>query len=186
GIQLGTSRPVFIPNTGIGFEASWNEYLLGKDRHYEDAGLHHKSLHILYRTTNGFQVKAGMQHFAHHGGTVTSGTLNPLTQDYWDGVTFKHPSQHHLSSYEVYISKSFTDFRLEFLYNHIAADLSGRRLSNTPDGRYGIFYESHQKDRLVNSVIYELYTTHHQSHTSTFGPDNYFNHFTYTTGWAYE
>src|SRR5690606_20161273 len=39
---------------------------------------------------------------------------------------------------------------------------------------------------LINSVIYELYTTHHQSHTSFFGPDNYFNHFTYSTGWAYQ
>src|SRR5690606_13835894 len=110
GIQIGTSRPLFIPNTGIGFEASWNEYLLGKDRRYEDAGLHHKSLHLLYRTLNGFQVKAGVQHFAHYGGSVTSGTLNPLTQDYWDAVTLKHPSQHHLSSYEVYLSQSFTDF----------------------------------------------------------------------------
>src|SRR5690606_15452004 len=117
----------------------------------------------------GFQIKAGVQHFAHYGGSVTSGTLNPLTQNYWDAVTLKHPSQHHLSSYEVYLSQSFTDFRLEFLYNHIAADLSGRRLSNTPDGRYGIFYESHQKDRLVNSVIYEFYYTKDQSYKSTWG-----------------
>lgn len=186
GIQVGTSRPLFIPNTGIGFEASWNEYLLGKDRFYEDAGLHHKSFHLLYRNQEGFQVKTGFQHFAHYGGTPETGEINPLTQNYWDAVTLIHPSQHHLSSYEIYISQRFADFRLELLYNHIAADRSGRLLSNTPDGRYGIFYESHQKNRLVNSIIYELYYTQNQSYKSTWGADNYFNHFSYTTGWAYE
>lgn len=186
GIQLGTSRPVFISKTGLGFEASWNEYFLEEEGHYKNARLHHKSFHLLYRTQTGFQVKGGFQHFAHWGGHLEGGNYSPLTQNYRDAVTLKHPSQFHLSSFEIYLSKTFTNFRLELLYNHIATDRSGRRLSNTPDGRYGIFYESNEKNKLVNSIIYELYYTKHQSHTSFFGADDYFNHFVYKTGWAYE
>lgn len=189
GVQLQTNGPVFLAGeTGIGFEASWNEYLLGKDRHLEDARLHRKSFHLVYRTNTNFQIKAGFQHFAHWGGS------NPDTEverpkefkDYLEAVAFKNPSQNHLSSYEIYVSKDFRSFRLELLYNHIAVDPSGRHLGNTPDGRYGIFYESLEQDRIINAIMYEFYYTNHQSYDRSGYVDDYFNHWVYSTGWAYK
>lgn len=188
GVQLGTNGIVYFEedNLGFGAEASWEEYRLGEDRYMENARLHHKSLYLAYQSEGGFQVKAGAQHFAHYGGTDPQGREWQFTQNYWDAVTMEHPSQHHLSSYELYLGQDFNDFRLEFLYNHIAVDRSGRLLSNTPDGRYGIYYETHDRRKFINSMIYELYTTHNQSQTSTWGGDDYFNHFRYKSGWAYE
>lgn len=186
GIQVSTNGPIYLNNGRLGFEASWNEYLLGDDRYYENPGLHHKSIHLLYRTENNFRIKVGLQHFAHYGGETTEGKEPPFT-NYWDAVTFKHPTQNHLSSYELYLNKEFRTFDLELLYNHIAMDLTGRRLGNTPDGRYGIFYENHDPDKIISSIMYEFYYTQHQSHTSSSGfVDNYFNHTQYRTGWAFK
>ena len=188
GLQIGTNEPVFLKGErGLGFEASWSEFLLGEDRYLEDAQLHRKSFHLLYRTNTDLQVRIGMQHFAHYGGATADGTVPNNTQSYWKAVSFDHPSQHHLSSYEINISQDFLDYRLEFLYNHIAVDRSGRVLNNLPDGRYGIFYERRDKDRWINSVIYELYYTHDQDYTSETWPgDDYFNHHVYRSGWAYQ
>ena len=190
GLQVGTNGPIFVAGeNGVGFEASYNEYLLGKDRHLEDTRLHHKSFHLLYRTNNNFQIRLGFQHFAHWGGSnPDTGEERPKEfRDYLEAVTLRAPSQNHLSSYEINLSKIFETFRLELLYNHIATDLTGRRLGNTPDGRYGIFYENLDQDRLINAVIYEYYYTQHQSHTSSSGiPDDYFNHWVYESGWAYK
>lgn len=189
GIQLQTNGPVFMAGeTGVGFEASWNEYLFGKDRILEDARLHHKSFHLLYRTNTNIDIKAGFQHFAHWGGTNSAtGEKRPKEfRDYLEAVTLENPSQHHLSSYEIYLSRDFSNFRLELLYNHIATDLSGRRLGNTPDGRYGIFYESHQEDQIINAIIYEFYYTKHQSYDRSGWIDDYFNHHVYASGWAYK
>lgn len=190
GIQLSTNGPIFLfGETGIGFEASWNEYLLGKDRYLEDARLHHKNFHLLYRTADGLQIRAGFRHFGHWGG------LNPDTGEerpknfgaYLDAVTLRYPSQNHLSSYEINISRTFDQFRLELLYNHISTDLTGRRFGNAPDGRYGLFYEAHEQDRLINAMIYEFYYTHNQSYTSSSGTtDDYFNHWVYESGWTYK
>ena len=187
GIQLSTTKPVFLSGSkGLGFEASWHEFLLGKDRHMEDARLHHKSFHLLYRTKNDFQVKVGFLHFAHWRGTNPEGEEPELTRNYLDAVLLKHPSQNHLSSYEINLSKKFNDFRIELLYNHIATDQSGRRFGNTPDGRYGIFYETLDEDRLINTFIYEFFYTQHQSYDRSGFVDNYFNHFVYKSGWAYK
>ena len=61
GLQLGTLKPIFFSgNHGIGFEASWEEYLMGKDRIVDNARLHHKSFHLVFRTENGLQFKAGL------------------------------------------------------------------------------------------------------------------------------
>ncbi len=187
GIQLSTAEPVFITgNRGLGFEASWNEFLLGKDRYMEDARLHHKSFHLLYRTNNNFQIKAGFMHFSFWNGSTREEQQPNFRQTYLDAVLLKNPAQNHLSSYEIYLSKEFRDFRLELLYNHIATDPSGRHLANTPDGRYGIFYETTNQDRLLNALIYEYYYTQHQSYDRSGWVDNYFNHSPYASGWSYK
>lgn len=187
GIKLGTNGPVFLNgNTGPGIELEWEEYFLGEDRYMEGARLHHKSAYFLFRTMNELEIKIGGRHFANYGGTNPEGQKPELTRSYLDAITLKHPSQHHITSYEIYLSKIFRDFRLEFLYNHMAVDQSGRRLKNIPDGRYGLFFETLDKDRFIHSLMYEFYHTKNQSKSSSGYIDNYFNHFQYRSGWAYQ
>jgi hypothetical protein len=187
GLQLNTNGIIFpfSYQKGLGFEASWEEYIMENERYMQEARLHHKGFRLVYRFAEDSQVKLGFQHFAQWGGTNPEGNQPVLTRKYSDAISIKHPSQHHLTSYEVNIARNFRDFKLELIYNHIATDQSGRRFGNTPDGRYGIFYKTHDPDQIINSAIYEFYYTQHQSYDRGGWVDNYFNHFIYRSGWSY-
>ena len=200
GIQLGTSRPIFLSgNQGFGFEGSWNEYLMGNNRVTEGARLHHKNFRFVFRA-GGWQVKAGLQHFVQWAGISPRYGQQPKSfQDYLTilvsaegGADAAIGDQlnalgNTLGGYEFYLNKEFENFRLEFFYNHLFEDGTGTRMVNKPDGRYGLFYENEDKDRLVNSIIYELTYTNNQSYT-TLGNhkyDEYFNNGVYRSGWTY-
>ena len=207
GLQIETSRPITLFRLGdfnegnIGFEASLNEYFLEKDRHVSNARVHHKSLHLVYNNGEGFKIKSGIQHFAQWGGTSPEhgkqpegiadylrifagrdGGDNAVSGDQWNVLG------NHLGSYELYITKDFRKMEVQLIYNHIFEDGSGSRYDNFPDGRYGIFIDLKEKDRLIESVLYELFYTKNQGQYST-GPhknDAYFNHYqTYHSGWTY-
>ncbi len=202
GIQIGTNGPLFLAgDQGFGIEGSWNEYLLEKDRFVSNANLHHKNLLLVYRFENSLQIKAGLQHFVQWGGVSPVFGQQPITfKDYLKVVTGRGGSEtapegdqqnalgNHLGGYEIFIGKEFSEFRVELLYNHLFEDGSGRRLGNTPDGRYGIYMEMKDRNRIINSFIYEFYYTEHQSHTTTGvdGADNYFNNTIYRSGWTFE
>jgi len=54
-----------------------------------------------------------------------------------------------------------------------------------PDGRYGIFYSTVDKDKIVNSVIYEFTYTRNQGTKNGLQAENYFNNGIYRSGWTY-
>lgn len=199
GLQLKTTRPVFLFKN-FGFEATWEEYIMDDERFVDNARLHHKSFHFVYSTADrDFQFKAGIQHFAQWGGDSPTRGSQESFEDYLRIFTGRGGGQsasigdqqnalgNHIGGYELYLSKSFTTFKLDLIYNHLFEDGSGSRLVNTPDGRYGIFISSNKSNKLLNILMYEFFTTHHQSHTST-GPhktDDYFNNTGYRSGWTY-
>ncbi len=94
----------------------------------------------------------------------------------------------HLGGYEVQLNTSFSHFKISLVYNTIFEDLSGIKLRNTPDGRYGIYMEDRETEKWVQAFMYEYYFTRHQSKTypTTDGKDNYFNNQVYQSGWTYE
>lgn len=202
GIQIGTNGPLFLNGaTGFGIEGSWNEYIMEKERYVSNAKLHHKNLLLVYRFRNSLQIKGGLQHFVQWGGVdPLSGRQPEKINDYIRIISGQGGDKsatggeqlnalgNHLAGYEIYVSRDFKNFNMEIFYNHLFEDGSGRRLGNTPDGRYGLFLEMKEKDRFINSVMYEFFYTHHQSHTTTgpHGPDNYFNNYRYISGWTYE
>ena len=203
GFEFGTTEPLFLfseEEEGFGVEASWGEYLLGNDRYVEGARLHHKNLRLVYRR-GSWQVKAGLQHFAQWAGISPRVGQQPKSlDDYLRVITWQKGGAdategdqllalgNHLGGWEFFVNKEFRTFDVEFFYNHIFEDGSGRMLRNTPDGRYGIFVEAEEKDRLINSVLYEFIYTEHQSHSfpSIHRYDNYFNSGVYRSGWTYE
>ena len=200
GIQFRTREPIMLfPDAGIGFEASLEEYLLEEDRHVSYARVHHKSFHLVFEPEEDWRIRAGIQHFAQWGGnSESSGSQPEGLKDYLRIFSGRGGGEealqgdqenalgNHLGSWELYVNKDFQDFRLEFIYNNIFEDGSGSRFANFPDGRYGIFYETEDNDRLVNSLIYEFYYTRDQSqNVNRWGADNYLSHGTYSA-WTYE
>ncbi len=187
GVEISTNGLIFPfkYEQGLGFDAGWGEYLMEEERFMQEARLHHKRFSLAYRTAGNFQVEIGYRHYAQWGGNAREGTTRELSQSYSDAISLKHNSQHHLTSYKVRLSQEFRSFALELLYDHIATDESGRHFANTPDGRYGIFFHTREKDRIINSAIYELYYTQNQSYESSGFIDNYFNHHVYRSGWTY-
>ena len=201
GIQLGTVAPLyFFRSRQFGVEAAWNEYFPGKDGFVEDSRIHHKRIHLVFQKQD-WQLKLGVQHFAQWGGT--SPRVGPQPSDaenYLKVLTGKEGSvihsetgklttiANHVGTYELLLEKDFWNFSIQFFYNHLFEDVSGKRLQNFPDGRYGLFYENRNKDQFISSAIYELYYTHHQSYTASgfHKYDNYFNNGTYQSGWTYE
>lgn len=203
GVQLETIRIIYLNNKkSFGFEASLAEYMLEEDRHVSRARVHHKSLHFIYRPDDSWRIRAGIQHFAQWGGnSVTTGPQPDGFTDYLRVFTGRGGGENavegdrqnvlgnHLGSYELYVTKQLQDLEIELIYNHIFEDGTGSRFANFPDGRYGIFFNFQEKEKLVNSLIYEFYYTKNQS-TNTTAPhknDAYFNNYlTYRSGWTYE
>jgi len=200
GIQFRTNRPVMVfPEAGIGFEASLEEYVMEKNRHVSHARVHHKRFHLVYQPDEEWRIRAGIQHFAQWGGVSQTTGQQPVGfTDYLKVFTGIAGGENavdgdqvnvlgnHLGSYELYIKKSFPDWSLEFIYNHIFEDGSGGRYANFPDGRYGLFFDFENEKSLVNSFIYEIYYTKNQSVYSPQKNDAYFNNYlTYRSGWTY-
>jgi len=201
GISLSLKNPVSISKkAGLSIDATLEEFITDDDRYVENTRIHHKSFHVIFDKINNFKVKAGLQHFVQWGGTSPDfGELPSSFGDYVDVFTGNEGEDtvggqeanalgNHLGSYEVYLTTSVNDYKVEILYNHLFEDGSGRVLRNTPDGRYGIFVKSPDSDNLVNSVMYEFYYTRDQSDDdiTTDGNDNYFNNNLYRSGWTYE
>jgi len=202
GLQFRTRKPIMLfPDAGLGFEASLSEYLLEQDRHVSYARVHHKSLHLVYQPNEDWLIRAGIQHFAQWGGnSETRGPQPEGIKDYLRIFTGRGGGEealqgdqenalgNHLGSWELYVERDFRDYKLGFIYNNIFEDGSGSRFANFPDGRYGIYFDNKEKDRLVNAVIYEFFYTRNQSdNVNRWGADNYMGHaMTYNSGWTYE
>ena len=198
GVCLSISSPTYIfPEDGIGFEASWGEYLMGQDRAVSYARVHQKSFYLVYRPTEVFQIKAGLKHTALWGGATSNLggreenfnyylnviTAGSLGRDRSGEEDQGNALRKNMGSYELYISKTFRKFKAELIYNHIFENGSGSKFDNAPDGRYGIYLESKDPDRIVSSFIYEFYYTKQRSQSPEF--DNYFNGGVYGSGWTH-
>jgi hypothetical protein len=192
---------MLFPDADLGFEVSLSEYLLEQNRQVRYARVHHKSLHLVYNPNEDWHIRGGIQHFAQWGGySQRDGQQPEGLKDYLRIFTGRGGGEeahqgdqenalgNHLGSWELYVDKYFPDFRLGFIYNNIFEDGSGSRLANFPDGRYGIYFENKEKDKLVNAVIYEFFYTRNQSNNvNRWGADNYLGHtMTYNSGWTYE
>lgn len=200
GLRIATTNPIWITNNKkFGFEGSWEEYYLGENRYVDHTLLHHKRLLLVFEPNNKWLIKAGVQHSAQWGGiSPVQGGQPTSVKDYLRIITARNGADdasiydqqnslgNHLGSYELYVTRKFNYFSLQFLYNSIFEDGSGSRLENFPDGRYGLYFKFKEEDKLVNSIIYEYINLRNQSHLSKFGADNYFNNGpVYKSGYTY-
>ena len=207
GIRLYMREPFFITgNHGIGFKLKWEEYLMDDDRYVQNARLHHKSAHLVYRNDRNLEISLGLQQFVQWAGTAPEfGKLPNTFDDYirvFSGMAGNddvggqevNALGNQLGSYELNVKSKINDIDFHFLYNHIFEDASGLKLGNFPDGRYGIYFEDNRdtfwgKDWL-KAFMYEFYFTKNQSRSrkssEVDGADNYFNNNLYRSGWTYQ
>lgn len=200
GIEVGTVDPIYISGN-VGFEASWAEYVLEKERHVPYARVHHKSLHLVFEPAETWKIRAGIQHFAQWGGDSPNRGEQPSGfTDYLRITSGRQGGQealqgdvanslgNHLGSWELEIKKKFGYSSFAFFFNNLFEDGSGSRFANFPDGRYSVYFEKEDEFQLINAAIYEFYYTKHQSHDiNRWGADNYLNHLmTYNSGWTYK
>lgn len=204
GVSLATNRTIFFSSqSAFGFEAHWSDYFMGEDRFVKNARLHHKSFKLVYRPNPGFEIKAGIRHFAQWAGeSPESGQQPDGFSDYIKVIAGREGGENavggdqinvlgnHLGTYELEIRKRLSpEMQLNFIYNHMFEDGTGSRFANFPDGRYGVFLDFDDDRRLINGILYEFYYTRNQSINSS-APhknDNYLNNFlTYHTGFTYE
>ena len=194
GLEFGTNGPLFFAgDQGIGFEGSWNGYLLEEERHVAKANIHRVNALLVYRTSNNFQIKAGIDHFALWGGTSeTAGLLPGGASQYLKVITGQKGEGgsilgNHLGSYELFLQKELPNLYLEFFYNYIYEDDNRMGFSNFPDGRYGLYLRFKDNRFFVNSMLYELTYTRNQSHKPQKGySQNYLNNGIYRSGWTYK
>lgn len=200
GIQINTKRPIyFSENKILGFEATWNEYLMGRQESVRNARVHHKSLRLLFNATKGWNFKVGIQHVAQWGGVSKfHGEQSTKFKDYLRVISGRSGGEgaledekanvlgNHIGSYELFINKKISNYNLGFIYNSIFEDGSGSRLANFPDGRYGLKLGRDNKKYWWNTILYEFYYSKNQSQTIPHLFDNYFNNYIYSTGWTYQ
>lgn len=201
GVSFEIYRPVYFwKSAGLGFKASLEEFFTDDERYVENLRIHHKSFHFVYSGIRNVELIVGVQHFAQWAGTSPEeGPLPDGFEDYLRVITGQQGKNtevgeqlnalgNQLGSYEIYLNTSWSHYDIQLLYNTFFEDMSGLKLRNTPDGRYGIFIEDKETEKWVSSFMYEYYYTRNQSkyYPTTDGKDNYFNNSLYKSGWTYE
>lgn len=204
GLSLEIKPVTLFKRAGIGVKASWEEFFSDEQvRHIQNIRIHHKSFHFIFNGIRNFELVAGGHHYVQWGGKSSEyGELPTGLNDYLkvitggsiingDGAVGEQEINglgNHLGGYEVQLNTSFLHYDISLVYNTIFEDLSGIKLRNTPDGRYGFYIEDQEVDKWVQALMYEFYFTRHQSKTypTTDGKDDYFNNHLYRSGWTYE
>lgn len=190
GIQFGTNSPIFLSgDEGIGFEGSWNAYLLERNRFVKYARVHRVNFLLVYRSENNFQIKAGIDHFAQWGGSSRErGPIDGGSNDYFEIITGQEDfgTGNHLGTYEFYLQKDRPNMYVEFFYNYLYEDNSRMGFGNFPDGRYGLFLNFTDRDRVIDKVLYEFNYTRHQSSNAAGYNQNYLNNGIYQSGWTFK
>ncbi len=202
GLEIKTIKPIyFLFNKRLGFEALFSEYLLNDDRATQDAHVHHKYFALVYNLNNFSTLKLGIRHVAQYGGNPSDPRFEKQDIGFGDYVRMFfgraggdnaikgdqiNAVGNHIGSYELSYNKKYDDAEFELFYNSIFEDGSGSAMKNFPDGRYGVFYDSGNRENFINSFVYEFIYTKNQSQTAPHLWDNYFNNGVYSSGWTYQ
>ena len=176
---------------------------LNKGQYIKAPFLHQKNLYLKKIISSGSSISLGIIHLAMWGGeTLEHGKQPNKFLDYLR-IFFLRPGSkndleqerintlgNHLGIWDLLYEKEENDKKLRLYYQHPFEDESGARwLLNRFDGLYGIELIS-KDDGYIKRFLYEYINTMNQSGSfgatdSTYGWDNYYNHYIYQSGWTY-
>ncbi|MCF0075253.1 capsule assembly Wzi family protein [Dyadobacter sp. CY261] len=211
-IQLSTPKFVnIIPgNDIIGFKFTYSDGILGPSGvHYgnvssvDETYLHHKAFYLkLGKRRHKLNLFAGFNHQVIWGGEDKIFTGGLKRSSAYEYVVFgkswlSSRVGNHFGTID--LAAEWKGSRWDvFLYRQsIYEDGSLSDLSNVADGLNGLRFKKKSRpgpsDGIsVNTVLLELIYTKNQGgavfdfNTSTFGMDDYFNHYVYNRGWSYK
>lgn len=177
---------------------------LDSGRYLKAPFLHEKSFYIKKILIKDYSFSFGLVHEALWAGETEihgkqSSGINDLIR-----VFFARPGSkksidqekenalgNHLGIWDLSIEKEFNNKLIKIYLEHPFEDESSARwILNEFDGKYGIAI-SQKNSNLLSNIVYEHINTMDQSgkegaSDSTYGWDNYYNHYIYQSGWTYK
>ena len=164
--------------------------------------LHQKSISIKKKISENSNIELGLDHMAIWAGeTKQFGKLPSSSKDFIR-IIFALPGDknstsqeqknslgNHLGAWNYSYEKKYKDKKIKFYGEHPFEDESGARwLLNGFDGLYGINI-NYDQPGLISCLTYEYINTMNQSGAegssdTTYGWDNYYNHYIYQSGWT--
>jgi len=176
---------------------------LDKGQYIKAPFLHEKSLYLKKNLFDGYSFSFGLAHKALWAGeTIIHGKQPGGIKDFIR-VFFARPGSeksiaqekentlgNHLGIWDFSIEKEYNNKLIKIYLEHPFEDESSARwILNEFDGKYGISV-SQKKSNLLSNFVYEYLNTMDQSgkegaSDSTYGWDNYYNHYIYQSGWTY-
>ena len=201
--RIFIGNPNFNQNKILNFKFSISHGWADKAQYQESPYLHEKTLHIK-KKVSGYDFILGLRHFAMWAGETIHHGKQPVGLNDFIKVIFARPGSkssikqeqenslgNHLGVWDFSLERKIGDKLYTLYYEHPFEDESGARwFLNEFDGKYG-FNVTSFKSNLITGFTYEFIYTMDQSGSqgasdSTYGWDNYFNHYIYQSGWTYK
>ena len=205
-ISLGVNdyKSIQIGKIQFSLKGDYAHGWLDKGQYVKAPFLHEKSIYLKKNFFDGYSFSLGLIHKAIWGGeTKTHGIQPSKFKDYFR-VVFARPGSeksinqekenalgNHLGIWDFSLEKEYNNKLIKIYLEHPFEDESSARwILNEFDGKYGI--SVYQKNsNLLSNFIYEYINTMDQSGAegasdSTYGWDNYYNHYIYQSGWTYK
>ena len=176
---------------------------LDKGQYIKAPLLHEKSIYFKKNFFDGYSFSFGIDHKAIWGGETKSHGIQPSKFKDYARVVFARPGSqnsieqekentlgNHLGIWNFSIDKEFNSKSIKIYFEHPFEDESSARwILNEFDGKYGISINE-QNSNILSHFVYEYINTMDQSGSegasdSTYGWDNYYNHYIYQSGWTY-
>ena len=202
-IGINEFTPIIFRQFNFQFKGGLSHGWFNKNQYLKAPYLHQKNIYLKKKIKPNQSLTLGIIHMAMWGGeTQIHGNQPQKISDYLR-IFFLQPASdkglkqerintlgNHLGIWDLAYERDKNQKKLKLYYQHPFEDESGARwLSNGFDGLYGIKILSNEK-KLINQFLYEYLNTMNQSGTegasdSTYGWDNYYNHYIYQSGWTY-
>ena len=192
-----------IFNLKFTYKFSFSHGWLDKAQYLRSPYLHEKTFHVK-KNINNSNFTLGLRHFAIWSGETTHHGKQPGELNDFFKVFFARPGSlsslkqeqenslgNHLGVWDFSFERKIRNTFFRFYYEHPFEDESSARwFLNEFDGKYG-FNVSNLGSSFISDFLYEFIYTMDQSGSqgasdSTYGWDNYFNHYIYQSGWTYK
>jgi hypothetical protein len=208
-IVLGTTGYVNVPFTKgyIQFNGLLSHGWFGDDGYVKDVYLHHKFLYVKVGGRFPVNISYGLEHYAQWGGVHPNYGPLPAGWDAYKRIFTAHEGNsgdlttpaddslnrlgNHLGSRRYGLDIKLKKVWVNFYYQTIFEDNSGKREYFMRDGLWGIALKNQSTDRIINTVLYELFNSTYQSGGIIVQDDglrlvdNYYNNYLYQSGWTY-
>lgn len=206
-------QPIPFVKDWLKFRFEFDEGVLNDDRFVEHTRLHHKSLYLLIKPQNSWNIHLGLEHYVMWGGKSKDEKFGQLPEDFgaYLSYVFGAPGDedfaeidqlnaagNQIGVYHLEVVKQFDKLNTSFYVNHPFENYTGQNLRNWRDNLIGLHLDFNNKNKLITDLVYEFTHTRHQSISDSFyiwneatgkwtrPPfDNYFTHYVYESGYTY-